>query len=154
MPPLIEFKHAYADLIGLKYGSLNEKQKQTVYSMEIYDDSGDALIGCDIYLATDLSPDFIDQQNRETFEYTDDTIIKGNVIVSQKTLLETYNIAIAGQPYRALKESEKRILYACLLLKKEGNHPESALIFSMCHVIRYIDHQIRNTYGYEDGTIC
>lgn len=68
---LIEFKIAYAELVGLSYGELDDKQKQTVYSVEIYKDSHDALIACDIYASTDLSPEFIDNQLRNTFGYTD-----------------------------------------------------------------------------------
>jgi len=69
----MEFKHIYANLIGQKYGTLNEKEKQVVYAMALYDDGADAMTADDVYHATDLSPDFVDQQNRDTFEYTDDT---------------------------------------------------------------------------------
>ena len=155
MPPLIEFKKKYADRIGQKYSQLNDKEKQTVYAMEIYDDSEDALIACDIFNTTTLTPAFVDEQNRETFEYTDDTIIKGNVIVNFKwDLLETYDHMIKGQPYGALKETEKRVLYAYKLLHVEGNHPEVALLFSMARDMRYIGYQLRNTYGFKDDTIC
>ena len=154
MPPLIGFKNAYANLIGQTYGILNAKEKQTVYAMEIYDDSSDALIACDIFNTTNLTLEFINQQNRETFEYTDDTIIKGNVIVSNWDMSQTYEKTIKGQHFFTLLESEKRILYAYLLVKKEGNHPETTLIFVMARDIKYIGYQLRNTYGYEDGTIC
>jgi len=155
MPPLIEFKHAYANLIGQTYGTLNAKEKQAVYAMEIYDDSGDALIACDIFNATDLSPEFVDGQNRDTFEYTDDTVIKGNVLVNMTwNLLQTYDRIVKGQPFHRLKERDKRILYAYKLQQAEGNHPETALIFVIARDMRYIGYQLRNTYGYEDGTIC
>jgi hypothetical protein len=155
MPPLIEFKHAYANLVGQKYGTLNEKEKQTVYAMEIYEDSSDALIACDIFNATDLTPDFVEQQNRETFQYTDETVIKGNVIVNNWDMFQTYEKVIAGQHFGSLKESEKRTLYAYVLHKEcVGNHPQACLIFAMSRDIRYVSYQLRNTYGYEDGTVC
>jgi hypothetical protein len=76
---LIEFKDEYAKLINMMYGELNADQKRAVYAMEIYNDSGDALIACDIFadLPPDrLDPDFIDEQLRNTFGYTDATIIE------------------------------------------------------------------------------
>jgi len=72
---LIEFKEEYEKLIGLSYGELNDRQKQTVYSMEIYCDSQDALIACDIYASTRLPSDYVDQQLRDTFQYEDITFI-------------------------------------------------------------------------------
>ena len=76
MPPLNSFKNTYAELVGLTYGELSLKQKQTVYAMEIYKDSHDPLIAFDIYYASSLEACFIDTQNRETFGYTDDTVIE------------------------------------------------------------------------------
>lgn len=76
MPPLNSFKIAYSDIVGLKYGELSISQKQTVYAMEIYKDSHDALTAFDIFSTTSLEACFIDTQNRETFGYTDNTIIK------------------------------------------------------------------------------
>ena len=76
MPPLIEFKTAYAKLVGLTYGSLSDKQKQAVYAMAIYNDSHDALTAFDLYADERLPADFVDQHNRNTFGYTDDTIIE------------------------------------------------------------------------------
>ncbi len=75
---LTEFKDKYAKLINLAYGELNADQKRAVYAMEIYNDSGDVLIACDIYadLPPDrLNPDFMDEQLRSTFQYDDTTII-------------------------------------------------------------------------------
>jgi len=72
---MIEFKEEYNKLINKTYGELNDRQKQTVYSMEIYHDSQDALIACDIYASTDLNPEFIDNQLRNTFGYNDITIL-------------------------------------------------------------------------------
>ncbi len=71
---LIEFKDAYAKLINMAYGELNDQQKQTVYAMEIYNDSGDVLTACDIYAAPP-SADYVDDQLRNTYEYNDATII-------------------------------------------------------------------------------
>ena len=78
---LTEFKDEYAKLINMAYGELSNKQKQTVYAMEIYKDGGDALTACDIYADSlnehnRLKPEFIDDQLRNTFEYTDTTIIE------------------------------------------------------------------------------
>ena len=76
---LVEFKEEYAKLVNMVYGELDDKQKQTVYSVEIYKDSGDALIACDIYadsLLGTLTPEFIDEQLRNTFEYNDTTVIE------------------------------------------------------------------------------
>ncbi len=76
MPPLNDFKDAYTELIGLEYGLLGKKQKQAVYAMEIYNDSQDALTAFDIYSSTTLPANFVDEQCRETFGYSDDTVIK------------------------------------------------------------------------------
>ena len=73
---LIEFKDEYAKLVNMAYGELNDKQKQTVYAVEIYNDGGDALTACDIYADTTADPEFIDNQLRNTFEYNDTTIIE------------------------------------------------------------------------------
>lgn len=72
---LTEFKEKYEKLIGLLYGELNDRQKQTVYAMELYCDSQDALIGCDIYAASDFDPEYIDEQLRNTFQYENTTSI-------------------------------------------------------------------------------
>lgn len=77
----IEFKDEHAKLVNMTYGELSDTQKQTLYAMEIYNDSHDALIACDIYasgLTSDspLSPDYIDDQLRNTFGYNDITVIE------------------------------------------------------------------------------
>ena len=72
---LVEFKEEYEKLIGFAYGELNNRQKQTVYAMEIYCDSSDASIACDVYTATDFDPEYIDEQLRNTFQYEDTTFI-------------------------------------------------------------------------------
>lgn len=76
MPPLTLFKTKYADLIGRKYGTLNEKEKQTVYAMALYNDGADAMTADDIFSSKTLSADFVDQQNRNTFEYEDNSTIR------------------------------------------------------------------------------
>ena len=76
---LVEFKDEYTKLINMAYGELSDRQKQTVYAVEIYKDSGDVLIACDIYadsLLGTLTPQFIDEQLRNTFEYSDTTLIE------------------------------------------------------------------------------
>lgn len=72
---LTEFKEEYEKLIGLLYGELNDRQKQTVYAMEIYCDSSDVLIGCDVYATSDFDPKYIDEQLRNTFQYENTTSI-------------------------------------------------------------------------------
>ena len=77
---LAEFKDEHIKLVNMAYGELNDKQKQTVYAMEIYKDSGDVLIACDIYASGPtsgdaLAPEFVDEQLRNTFEYNDTTLI-------------------------------------------------------------------------------
>ena len=73
---LIQFKDDYAKLVNKAYGELSNEEKQTVYAVEIYKDSGDALIACDIFADTTAKPEFIDDQLRNTFEYNDTTIIE------------------------------------------------------------------------------
>jgi len=79
---LTEFKDAYQRLINLAFGELNNDQKRTVYAMEIYNDSQDALTACDLYADKDLPEDrrlpdeYIDDQLRNTFDYNDTTIIE------------------------------------------------------------------------------
>ena len=72
---LIEFKDEHAKLINMTYGELSDTQKQTLYAMEIYNDSKDALTACDIYAAPP-SPDYVEDQLRNTFGYNDTTIIE------------------------------------------------------------------------------
>ena len=76
---LIEFKDEYAKLVGMKFGDLNDEQKRTVYAMEIYEDSQDALVACDIYAPQNpheaIPTEFIDDQLRNTFQYDDATIV-------------------------------------------------------------------------------
>ncbi len=79
---LTEFKDEYAKLVHRIYLELNEEQRACVYAMEIYRDSGDALIACDIYAGAregyrdHVTPEFVDDQLRNTFEYTDVTMIE------------------------------------------------------------------------------
>lgn len=76
---LIEFKEAYAKLVNMLYGELNDEQKRTVYAMEIYHDSQDALTACDIYAPQNpreaIPTEFIDEQLRNTFQYEDVTVV-------------------------------------------------------------------------------
>lgn len=73
---LTEFKDEHAKLVGKKYSELSASERQTLYSMEIYNDSHDALVACDLYATTSLPVDLVDDQLRNTFGYTDDTIVE------------------------------------------------------------------------------
>ncbi len=73
---LLKFKEEYKKLTGLLYGELDSRQKQTVYAMEIYNDSQDVLIGCDIYASSDFNPEYIDEQLKNTFQYKNSTTIQ------------------------------------------------------------------------------
>lgn len=75
MPKLNLYRTEYEKVIGKTYGSLSLREKQTVYAMEIYNDSQDALTAFDIWYQKDFPDGFIEDQCRSTFGYKDGTII-------------------------------------------------------------------------------
>lgn len=75
MPNLNLYRTEYEKVVGKTYGTLSIREKQTVYAMEIYEDSKDALTAFDIYSQEDLPEKFIEDQCRSTFGYKDSSII-------------------------------------------------------------------------------
>jgi hypothetical protein len=69
------FKKEYRDILFKDYKSLTNREKQVLYAMELYKDSRDAIIANETWADTDIPFNYIDDQNRYTFDYTDNTII-------------------------------------------------------------------------------
>lgn len=69
------FRREYRDILFKDYKSLTDREKQILYAMEIYKDSHDTNTANEIWADTNIPFSFVDDQNRNTFGYTDNTII-------------------------------------------------------------------------------
>lgn len=77
MPPLSSFRAAYTAIIGKSYSNLSDKEKRTVYAMEVYRSSNDILTAFDIY-SSRMDISFIDDLLRNRLGYTNDSFIRLN----------------------------------------------------------------------------